>query len=230
MRTLPAVLPLVALPLVALPLAILLVTIVGLSQGFAADASPAAQELHGVFEGQRFWARLKAPDAQFGGNRMLELVYTPPPAEQLAGAHLSDTPFLLVDDRLRIVAWNGRDTGSAVTPNAPTGYRIARDIEKGDGVDRHVENARRTIAGERGWDLRLAPVLLALAWKTDSTDDLRVVDLFGPRHAEALTIRWAAATVTIAGQSWTIVPGADGKVQEVKGADGKAILTVMGRL
>lgn len=220
MRILPAVLP--------LPLAVLLV-VVGLSRGIAADAPPAAQELHGVFEGQRFWARLKAPDAQFGGNRVLELVYTPPAAEQLAGAHLSDTPFLLVDDRLRIVAWNGRDTGSTVSPNAPAGYRIARDIEKGDGVDRHVENERRTIAGERGWDLRLAPVLLALAWKADSTDDLRVVDLFGPRHAEALSIRWTATTVTIAGQSWTIVPGTDGKVQEVKSADGKAILTVMGR-
>ena len=200
----------------------------------AADLPPALPaavlELHGTLDGQRFWARLKAPDPQFKGNRVLELVYTPPLPEQLAGAHLSDTPFVLVDDYLRVVAWNGRDTGSAVTPNAPTGYRVTRDLEKGDGADRHVENEHRTIAGERGWDLRLAPVLLALAWKADSTAEVRAVDLFGPRHAEALTVGWAGTTVTSAGQSWTVVPTADGRVQAVNGADGKAILTVAGRL
>ena len=200
----------------------------------AADLPPvqpaAVQELHGTLDGQHFWARLKAPDPQFAGNRVLELVYTPPLPDQLAGAHLSDTPFVLVDDRLRVVAWNGRDTGSTVTPNAPTGYRIGRDIEKGEGVDRHVENERRTIAGERGWDLRLAPILLALAWKAASNAEVRVIDLFGPRHAEALTVRWTTTAVTIAGQTWTIIPGSDGRVQAINSADGKAILTAIGRL
>lgn len=191
---------------------------------------PAVQELHGTFDGQRFWARLKAPDPQFGGNRVLELVYTPPAPDQLAGAHLSDTPFVLVDERMRIVAWNGRDTGSTVTPAAPSGYRIGRDIEKGEGVDRHVDNEKRTIAGERGWDLRLAPLLLAIAWKADSAAEVRVVDLFGPRHAEALTMGWSGPAVTIAGQSLTVVPDAVGRLRELKGADGKTVLTVAGRL
>ena len=217
-----------------LPAVLLLAAIALTTHADSADLPPAlppaVQELHGTLDGQRFWAKLKAPDPQFGGNRVLELVYTPPVPDQLAGAHLSDTPFVLVDDHLRIVAWNGRDTGSTVTPNAPIGYRIGRDIEKGEGVDRHIENERRTIAGERGWDLRLAPVLLALIWTANSTAQVRIVDLFGPRHAEALTVSWTAAAVTIAGQTWNIVPAADGRVQTVTNADGKPILTVLGRL
>jgi hypothetical protein len=198
--------------------------------GLPPPVPAAVQELHGTFAGQRFWVRLKAPDPQFKGNRVLELVYTPPPADQLAGAVLSDVPFLLVDDHLRIVAWNGRDTGSTVTPGAPTGYKIGRDLEQGEGVDRHVENEKRAILGERGWDLRLAPVLLALGWSKDSAGALRAVDLFGPRHGEALTVAWTGTAVTVAGQAWTIVPDADGRMQEVKDADGKVVLTVAGRL
>jgi hypothetical protein len=205
-----------------------------LARTAAADLPPAlpaaAQELHGTLDGQRFWVRLKAPDPQFKGNRVLELVYTPPSAERLAGAVLSDVPFLLVDDRLRIVAWNGRDTGSTVTPAAPTGYRVGRDLEKGEGTDRHVENEKRAIPGERGWDLHLAPVLLALGWSKDTSASVRAVDLFGARHAEALTVAWTGTAANVAGRPLTIVPDAEGRVQEVKDADGKVVLAVAGRL
>ncbi len=188
------------------------------------------QELHGTFAGQRFWARLTPADKQFGNNRVMQLVYTPPIAAELGGAHLSDCPFLLVDPHMRVVAWNGRDSGSKAVPAAPSGYAITRETTIGDGVDKRIDLVARTLAGERGWDLRIAPVLLAIGWRPTGTASVRVVDLFGPRSAESMTLTWNDTAVTIAGIMYTVVADEAGRLKSLNAADGSAVLTVAGRL
>jgi hypothetical protein len=187
------------------------------------------QELHGTFAGQRFWLRLLPPDQQFGKNRVLQLVYTPPAESVLDGAHLSDCPFLLINQQARIVAWNGRDTGSKAVPAAPTGYAITREVSVPEGDDRRIDLQTRTIPGERGWDLHVAPLLLALVWRPGSNADLRAVDLFGPRHAQALRITWQDTRITIAGTACTITADAHGRLHTLTAADGSPLLTIAAR-
>lgn len=217
--------------LVALFLAPLALT-TGLAHGGEAlpIAPTAAQELHGLLHGQPFWVRLLPPDKQFGGNRILQLVYTPQPSTVLDGAQLSDCPNLLVDDHLCIVAWNGRDTGSAVVPKAePAGYQVTRDVLIGTGAEQRVENKTRTIPGIRAWDLRLAPVLLALSWHPTTTATVRVIDLFGPRYREPLDLRWDDQRLTVAGDTWTIEPTADGQVARILAPDRTVLVEILGR-
>ncbi len=187
------------------------------------------QELHGTFAGQPFWARLTQPDKQFGNNRVLHLVYTPPSAADLDGAHLSDCPFLLLDQQLRIVAWNGRDTGTQAVPAAPTGYSITREVSVVEGDDKRIDLQQRSITGERGWDLRAAPILLALGWRRGSTLSVRAIDLFGPRHGEALTVTWQDAAVTIAGTAYTAVSDEQGRLKSLTAADGAVLISVSAR-
>lgn len=193
------------------------------------NIAPAQQELHGTFAGQRFWMRLLPADKQFGGNRVLNLVYTPPAESELAGAHLSDCPFLLLDPQLKLVAWNGRDTGSKVLPAAPNGYAVTREISVKDGDDTRLDLKNRTIPGERGWDLRAAPLLLALGWQRGTSATIRLVDLFGPRHNEALTLTWQDATVTIAGTAYTATADDAGALKTLTATDGTVLLTVAAR-
>jgi hypothetical protein len=181
------------------------------------------QELHGTFAGQPFWARLQAPDKQFGGNHVLELVYTPPTESDLGGTHLSDCPFVLLDGRLRVVAWNGRDTGSKAVPSVPDGYAVTREISILENGDTRIDLDQRKVAGERGWDLRIAPILLALKWRSGSSDSVRAIDLFGPRHAEAMTITWTDTAITIAGTNYTIVPDTNGRLATLTAADSATI-------
>lgn len=191
------------------------------------DASQ--QELHGTFAGQPFWARLTLPDKQFGNNRVLQLVYTPPGDADLGGAHLSDCPFLLVDSQLRVVAWNGRDTGTQAVPAAPDGYSITREVSVVEGDDKRIDLQQRTITGERGWDLRAAPVLLALGWRSGTTFRARVIDLFGPRHGETLLITWQDTAVTIAGTPHTAIPDDQGRLKSLTAADGSVLITIAAR-
>lgn len=186
-------------------------------------------ELHGNFAGQPFWARLTLPEKQFGNNRVMQLVYTPPSDADLGGAHLSDCPFLLLDTHLRIVAWNGRDTGTQAVPGAPNGYSITREVSIVEGDDKRIDLEQRTITGERGWDLRAAPVLLALGWRSGSTFTTRAIDLFGPRHGEALTITWQDTAVTIAGTTYTAIPDEQGRLKSLTNADGTVLLSVTTR-
>ncbi len=190
----------------------------------------AQQELHGTLAGERFWARLTPADKQFGNNRVMQLVYTPPAASDLGGAHLTDCPFLLLDPQLRIVAWNGRDSGSKAVPGAPTGYAITRETTVGAGDDKRIQLMARTLTGERGWDLRIAPVLLAIGWHKGTTISVRMVDLFGPRHTEALTLTWNDTAVTIAGTPSTVLADDAGRLKSLTAADGSTLLTIAGRL
>lgn len=197
----------------------------------AADLTvdPAQHELHGSFAGQPFWMRLLPADKQFGGNRVLNLVYTPPAESEVDGAHLSDCPFLLLDPTLRLVAWNGRDTGTKAVPAAPTGYDITREISVKQDNDTSIALQNRTIPGERGWDLRAAPLLLALGWKKGTSATIRAIDLFGPRHAETLTITWQDTTVTIAGTAHTVTADDTGRLKTLAATDGTTVLTVTAR-
>jgi hypothetical protein len=213
-------------------LALLLFVTAGLPTALSAGepaVDAAQQELHGTFAGQQFWARLALPDKQFGNNRVLQLVYTPPSETELAGAHVSDCPFLLLDPTLRLVAWNGRDTGSTAVPAAPNGYRITREVTVLDGQDKRIDLDTRTITGERGWELRSAPILLALAWRSGTSSTVRLVDLFGPRHSETLSLTWNDTSVTIAGTAFTAVADGSGQLKKLNAADGSAVLIVTGR-
>jgi hypothetical protein len=193
------------------------------------SVDPAQQELHGTFAGQPFWLRLLPADKQFANNRVLQLVYTPPSETELVGARISDCPFLLVNPHLLIVALNGRESGSKVVPANPKGYAVTREITVADGDDKLIDLEHRTITGELGWDLRLAPILLSLGWHSDTSAEIRLVDLFGPRHAEKLTLKWNHTAVTIADTTYTISPDKSGNLQTITTADGTILLTVTGR-
>jgi hypothetical protein len=212
--------------LLVLILSLVAITTAPAAQPLVADV---VQELHGTFAGQPFWARLKPAHQQFGNHRVLELVYTPPAESELAGAHLSDCPFILVDQQLRVVAWNGRDSGSRVVPAAPSGYSVSRELVVVEGDDKRIDIESRTIPGERAWDLRIAPILLAIAWTRDGSAEAKVVDLFGPRHAEMLTISWKAGQVALAGTTCTATADANGRLATLAAADGTVLLTVLGR-
>jgi hypothetical protein len=219
-----------------MPRSAVLLLLLALCSPFAASLSAGdvlvdttQQELHGTFAGQPFWARLTPPDKQFGNNRVLQLVYTPPGDADLGGVHLSDCPFLLLDPHLRIVAWNGRDTGTQAVPGAPNGYSITREVSVVEGNDKRIDLQQRTLTGERGWDLRTAPILLALGWRSGTSFSTRALDLFGPRHAEPLVIAWQDAAITIAGVPYTAAPDEQGRLKTLAAADGSVLITVAAR-
>ncbi len=200
----------------------------------AADAAPALDasvaELHGRLRGEPFWARLQAADPTFGNRRVLQLVYTPPSPERLDGAHLSDCPFVLLDDHLCIAAWNDRDSAASAQAKAKTpGYAINRDLLVGEGDAKHSEAVPRALPGAVGWDLHLAPVLLALCWKEGGSGQQRVVDLYGPRWQEAMAIDWHEHAVTLAGQVLTATADGSGRLKALVAADGTTLLEVAGR-
>lgn len=183
-------------------------------------------ELHGVHDGARFWMRLNPPDAAYGNQRMLELVYTPPTPERLAGTHLPDAPFLLLDDRLRLVAWNGRDTMSRVLAGA-RGYQVTRELEQAteDKKDVAPSSDERVVVGARGWDERLAPLLLALVWSAGSRGEVPIYDLFGAAPGPSAA-SWRDQQVLIAGRSYHAVADANGRLTRLDDAAGSAALTV----
>jgi len=190
------------------------------------NAPTVVTELHGTFRGERFWMRLNLPDKRFNGQRMLELLYTPPKPAEIAGALLVDCPFLLLDDHLRLLAWNGRDTTQRVLPTAK-GYAITRAFESAteDGKDVAPDSDERTIAMARGWDERLAPLLLAVAWRSGSTGEVPIADLFGPPGTVS-TISWTDGAVIIAGRPHRDQADANGRLARLNDAAGTAVLTV----
>jgi|GEM_PF-2934259 len=193
----------------------------------ALDAPAGVSELHGTFNGQPFWARLGAPTAELGGKRLLQIVYTPPPAAEVSDSLLHDSPRLVVDDHLTVVAWNNRDgaTGIVLTA-APAGYQVNRETATGETSTLLT----RKLVGGPAWDLRLAPLLLALAWRADEADRaIRVVDFWGPRAAEKLTLAVHGTAIAVAGESWTVIADDAGRLARLVAADGSEILVVSGR-
>lgn len=183
-------------------------------------------ELHGVWSGERFWMRLNPPNPEFGNQRMVELVYSPPPPQRIAGAHLPDTPFLLLDDRLRLVAWNGRDTLSRAVADL-RGYTVTREVEArtDDGKDAAPAAEERRVAGARGWDERLAPALLVLAWRAGTRGEVPAYDLFGPAPLPSAA-SWRDRQVMIAGRPYRATADAAGRLARLDDAAGGPVLSV----
>ncbi len=209
-------------------------TVVGSALTDVAPAIPelaaATSELHGLLRGQPFWARLLAPDARFDGNRMLELVYSPPTPSELDGTVLVDCPFILLDASLRVVAWNGRDGLSKIErPAKSQAYKVTREVHAGDGDASAITPMVRTITIGAAWDLRLAPILLAFTWREATTGRARLVDFFGPRAKERLEIAWTPESLQIAGESHTPKAAPDGRLQRLTDAVGDEVLVVNGR-
>lgn len=208
-------------------LAILLMGAVAAEPAALPAAPEGSQVRHGSLLGQPFWARLLPADAQFAGNRKLELVYTPPASESIGGAFLSDCPFLLLDQHLRLVAWNGRDTLSQIVEVAKPrpGYKVTREFHIADGKDAKVEGRSTLLPVARGWDERIAPVLLAFAWRAGGAAQVPCYDLFAPAPTGAL-LRWEGAAATIAGRTYAIEAGAAGRLLRLRDAAGALVLEV----
>ena len=194
----------------------------------AKPTAPVGQvELHGTWQGEPFWARLGAPTPEFGGKRRLELVYTPPAPETIGGSLIHDSPLLLLDDHLALVAWNNRDGATGVTTTAaPAGSQLVREVHAAE----KVELLTRKLVGGPAWDLRLAPLLLALSWRADGGDGaMRVVDFWGPRANEKLTLAVHGSAITVAGETWTVEADGEGRLKRLLAADGSDLLVVSGR-
>lgn len=185
-------------------------------------------KLRGQDTAERFWLRLLPPDKEFAGNRVLQLVYTPPPATALGGTHLADVPFVLLDTNARVMAWNDRAGMSQVTPGkaGSATYVASRDRTPTDHTE--IATDERIIPGERGWDRSLAPLLLALVWRADQHVQLPCVDLFADEPST--TVSWNGPLVEVAGQQLRVVPDAAGRLQTLVDAQGVALVTVTGWL
>lgn len=207
-------------------LAILLATLAWAVDTPLPTAPAGVPELHGTLGGARFWARLSAAKAEFGGDRMLELVYTPPAPAQLGGAILVDCPFLLLDANLRLVAWNGRD-GLSKAIARPDGYHVTRELEGKtiDGAAPAPTSAAGIVAGGRGWDERTAPVLLALAWRRGSAASVPCYDLFA-QSPVASAASWDGDRAVIAGRQFRVTADDAGRLLRLDDAAGNALLTV----
>ncbi len=225
----------------ALPLALSL-AFAGAAGLVASETPPAATppglpslpvgtlELHGSWDGQPFWARVLPPDAKFGGKRLMQLSWQPPKPEAVGGTRLIDCPFVLLDDQARVVAWNGRDTLTQAEPGTPDGYQVTREVEQGSGDAAKTVERRRIIHGPRGWDLQLAPLLLAMTWHDASSAQVPIVDLFGMRGDHQLALRWKDRSAEIAGQALLVEPAADGSCRRLLDASNGAVrLAVDGR-
>ncbi len=218
-----------SLRLLALLLALVLTGATRLAGGEPAlpTAPTGRLECHGTLAGERFWLRLEPASREFGGNRVLHLLYTPPAPAVVAGARLPDCPRLLLDAHLRLVAYNGRGTLNRIVPSAKKGldYAVTREIwvkdqtsqdpAPGRTPDEVPQEEKRFLDGPRAWDVRLAPLLIALAWRKGGPDaSVRALDFFGPA-AEATVVTWQGYTVSIAGRALKIEAGADGRLRRI---------------
>lgn len=192
-------------------------------------------EFHGRFAGGPIWARLtpRRPDLQ--DQRVLMLLYQPPAEEQIADTQLRDHPWLLLDDQLRLRFWDERSTLSRAQYRAdrePPGYVIAREVMKDEGAESWNEEVIDPLhpASTPAWELRSAPIMLALAWRAGSRGEVPVIDLFGPRRGEDLLLRWHDHHVTCGDQVWQIEADEEGQLQRLIDDRGELLLEIEERL
>lgn len=188
------------------------------------------RELYGTCDGQPFWLRWQAPSAAFGNHRVLQLVYTPPKPESLDGTQLVDCPFILLDSRTRVMAWNGRGTLSFIEEwNKPNGYRVSCELKPSAGDDQQIKTREHRTAIDPSWDLHLLPLHLALAWRVDGKGSEIAVDLFSPRPSAPHKVIWAPGILTINGVPWKAEPDQQGRLARLQDAAGRDRLLVAGR-
>ena len=180
--------------------------------------------LRGQEKLQQFWLRLLPPDKEFAGNRVVQVVYTPPGTAALGGTHLTDVPFILLDAHSRILAWNDRKGMSQMTPGkaGTATYVVSRDRTPTDHTQ--IVTDEKTIPGERAWDRTLAPLLLTLAWRPQQNVMLPCVDLFGDETIS--TVSWNGPAVSLAGQDLQVEADASGRVKRLVDVHGDPLVTI----
>lgn len=184
-------------------------------------------ECHGLFQGQRFWMRLLPHDKQFGG-RVLQLVYTQPTPEALGGTVLVDYPFILLDSRGAILAWNERQDGVSGIVYKDKSYSVT--LGRFEGVK---ENAllkqvdRKAPVNAPLWDTSIAPLILALCWK-DGERSVSALNFFQQEPPKPTKISWNTTTMTIGTDTWTIAADGQGKLKTLTKADKTLTLQIDG--
>lgn len=190
---------------------------------------PGVIEFHGVLRGERFWARLLPYDATFGG-RLLQVVYTAPKPEQLAGTHLDDHPYVLLDDAARVLAWNERSNLSTLRREGE-GYRVTLERNRSTGADAVMDEVPRRLKGPAAWDLRLAPLLVALSWRPGQDIRVPAADFFGPEPLKAGPVSWQGAAALITGEEpLRIESDGQGRLTALRRDDGSELLRISGWL
>jgi len=208
---------------VAIALAVASIALLCARVGYAASESPrvfaeGTIEMHGTWKGERFWARLLPGEERFGGKRILQLLYGQPSREALAGTVLVDHPFVLVDDHLRIWAWNERRLGLSSAEYRGGGeepaYRIVLGYLHGEGEDAVERTRSKKIPADPAWDRRLAPLLATLAAPSDGAA-VPSVDLFHQEDDVVGAIRLAGDELVIGEDRFAIERDDEGRVVRI---------------
>ena len=203
-----------------------------LSRGNLPAADPAfisdkQLECHGVFQGQRFWMRLMPLDKQFGG-RVLQLVYTQPTPESLGGTVLVAHPFILLDARGAVLAWNERQDGVSGIVYKDKTYNVTLGRFEGTKENAVLKQAdRKAPVSAPLWDSSLAPLILALCWK-DGERSVSALNFFQQEPPKPQKIAWNTTTFTIGTDIWTISADGQGRLKTLTKADKTLTLQIDG--
>lgn len=184
-------------------------------------------ECHGLFQGQRFWMRLLPLDKQFGG-RVLQLVYTQPTPETLGGTVLVDHPFILLDPRGAILAWNERQEGVSGIVFKDKTYTVT--MGRFEGLKEKAtlkQTERKAPMNAPLWDTSLAPLLLALCWK-DGQRSVSAINFFQQEPPKPLKISWNTSTFNLGTNAWTISADDQGRLKTLTKTDKTLALQIDG--
>ncbi|MFW5845533.1 MAG: hypothetical protein ACOCXJ_04835, partial [Planctomycetota bacterium] len=190
------------------------------------QAAAGVQERYGSWNGEPFWLRLREPDERFGGMRVLELLYTPAGPEILAGTVLGDHPFLLLDEHLRLRAWNERGgSGSAAEyreDSDPPAYHILAEVHRGE----QVQISRRRHAAPPAWDRQLLPLLVLLLEPVQPETVVPTLSVFSLAEPVPQPATITTTQVRIGETVWEIQREEDGAIAALLDADGEVVLQV----
>ncbi|MDA3963840.1 MAG: hypothetical protein PF961_23875 [Planctomycetota bacterium] len=198
----------------------------------ALPALPDGQfECDGTWQGERFWLRLGPSNAAFGG-RVLQVLYTQPTPDELGGTLLDPHPWVLLDDALLIQAWMERSRLSQAEyrdDDEPAGYRVRHEIERTVGGDIFTAERSDKRPGPKAWDRRLAPLLLAMVWRSNTNGSVPLLDLFDA-EPKLGALRWNDTAVTIAGEEFVVQADESGQLKRLLDTKRKPVLSVRAHL
>lgn len=196
----------------------------------AADlALTSVQERQGTFYDQPFWLRLRLPNVTYHDKRVLQLLYTVPAKQDLAGVVLRGHPDLLLDGLLRVFAWKERgDSGTALIwqpeqPDRAAGYRGTLEWQQGDAL--RVIDLQRPCPAPI-WDRQLAPLLVLLADPNQLPLRVPIGSLLHCQDPDFGRLELHADELLIDDQRYAVQRAADGAIERITDADGQAIVTV----